>query len=273
MPPRRRGRATRQTPAESEGQNEEIQRSAPVRRCARLIDDEADVLAARVDEMELIMVTFQPMNPQTFDGDESSSDANHLSSSPSSQRNSMGATGLGLVVISSRRSRVLVILAPVVLAVAVYLGPSFVVSVESNTPRRSVLEFTVLAITVGIMDILRECVHWLDLITPAPPQGRSGGSSRANFGAKLLTARYCSKVNGGQPYCSSLLVDFESAEMTATSRWVEEPAAGVSLMQLLVLVFDYLQFTVTFDRRFPSHPAFIFDDFGGAGLLEFRSCN
>ncbi|KZV17177.1 NADPH:quinone oxidoreductase [Dorcoceras hygrometricum] len=75
MPRRRRGRATRQIPAESEDQNEEIQRSAPVRRSAWQVDDEVDVLAARVDEMELIMVRFQHMNPQTFVGDESSYDA------------------------------------------------------------------------------------------------------------------------------------------------------------------------------------------------------
>ncbi|KZV18713.1 hypothetical protein F511_37429 [Dorcoceras hygrometricum] len=75
MPPRRRGRATRQIPAEYEGHNEEIQRSAPVHRRARQVDDEVDVLEARVDEMELIMARFQRMNPQNFDGDESSSDA------------------------------------------------------------------------------------------------------------------------------------------------------------------------------------------------------
>ncbi|KZV55352.1 BAHD family acyltransferase, clade V [Dorcoceras hygrometricum] len=38
-------------------------------------NDEVDVLAARVDEMELIITRFQRMKPQTFDGDESSSDA------------------------------------------------------------------------------------------------------------------------------------------------------------------------------------------------------
>ncbi|KZV49331.1 hypothetical protein F511_22670 [Dorcoceras hygrometricum] len=74
MPTRRRARATKQIPEESEGQNEKIQRSGPVRRRARQVEDEVDVLAARVDEMELIMVRFQRMNPQTFDGDESSSD-------------------------------------------------------------------------------------------------------------------------------------------------------------------------------------------------------
>ncbi|KZV53436.1 hypothetical protein F511_06983 [Dorcoceras hygrometricum] len=72
MPPRRRGRATRKIPSESEAQNDEdIQRSIPARRRARQVDDEVDVLAARVNEMELIMARFQRMNPQTFDGDES----------------------------------------------------------------------------------------------------------------------------------------------------------------------------------------------------------
>ncbi|KZV44235.1 hypothetical protein F511_15131 [Dorcoceras hygrometricum] len=42
MPPRRRGRATRQIPAESEGQNEEIQRSIPGRRRTRQIDEEVE---------------------------------------------------------------------------------------------------------------------------------------------------------------------------------------------------------------------------------------
>ncbi|KZV31061.1 hypothetical protein F511_16734 [Dorcoceras hygrometricum] len=54
MLPRRTGRAIRKIP---------------------LVDDEVDVLAVRVDDMELIMARFQRMNPQTFDGDESSSDA------------------------------------------------------------------------------------------------------------------------------------------------------------------------------------------------------
>ncbi|KZV36880.1 hypothetical protein F511_18053 [Dorcoceras hygrometricum] len=75
MPPRRRGRPTRQISIESEAQNEEVERSIPVRRRTRQVADEVDVLAARVDEMELIMEMFQRMNPQTFNGDESSSDA------------------------------------------------------------------------------------------------------------------------------------------------------------------------------------------------------
>ncbi|KZV55228.1 hypothetical protein F511_18887 [Dorcoceras hygrometricum] len=74
MPPRRRGRATRKIPIESEGQIEEGERIIPILRRARQVDDEVDVLAARVDEMELIMARFQRMNPQMFDGDESSSD-------------------------------------------------------------------------------------------------------------------------------------------------------------------------------------------------------
>ncbi|KZT75464.1 hypothetical protein F511_47511 [Dorcoceras hygrometricum] len=52
-----------------------MERSVPFRRRARQVDDEVDVLAARVEEMELIMARFQCMNPQTFDGEESSSDA------------------------------------------------------------------------------------------------------------------------------------------------------------------------------------------------------
>ncbi|KZV20578.1 hypothetical protein F511_30921 [Dorcoceras hygrometricum] len=72
---RHRGRATRQITIESEPQNDEGERSIPVHRHVRQVDDEVDVLASRVDEMELIMTRFQRMNPQTFNGDESSSDA------------------------------------------------------------------------------------------------------------------------------------------------------------------------------------------------------
>ncbi|KZV23470.1 hypothetical protein F511_40252 [Dorcoceras hygrometricum] len=68
MSPRRRGRGRGQIPEESEGQNEEIQRSFPGRRRTRQIKDEVDVLAARVDEMKLIMMRFQRMNPHTFGG-------------------------------------------------------------------------------------------------------------------------------------------------------------------------------------------------------------
>ncbi|KZV19136.1 hypothetical protein F511_38921 [Dorcoceras hygrometricum] len=62
MPPKRRGRGRGQISEDSNGHNDEVQRS-------RQIDDEVDVLAASVDEMELIMVRFQRMNPQTFDGE------------------------------------------------------------------------------------------------------------------------------------------------------------------------------------------------------------
>ncbi|KZV42688.1 hypothetical protein F511_17956 [Dorcoceras hygrometricum] len=75
MPPRRRGRARRQIPIESEAQNDEGERSIPIRRRGRQVDDEVDILAARIDEIELIMARFQRMNSQTFNGDESSSDA------------------------------------------------------------------------------------------------------------------------------------------------------------------------------------------------------
>ncbi|KZV50232.1 pentatricopeptide repeat-containing protein [Dorcoceras hygrometricum] len=56
MPPRCRGRARGQIPVESEGQNEEVQRSVPLHRRARQVEDEVDELATRVDEMELVMV-------------------------------------------------------------------------------------------------------------------------------------------------------------------------------------------------------------------------
>ncbi|KZV21853.1 hypothetical protein F511_19783 [Dorcoceras hygrometricum] len=73
MPPRRRGRGRWQFQQESEGQNEEVQRSGPFRRRDSQI--EVDELVARVDDMELVMARFQRMNPQMFNGDESSSDA------------------------------------------------------------------------------------------------------------------------------------------------------------------------------------------------------
>ncbi|KZV35553.1 hypothetical protein F511_34521 [Dorcoceras hygrometricum] len=77
IPPRGRGRARRQIPLESEAQNEVVERSIPipVHRHARRVEDEVDLLAAHVDEMELIMERFQRMNHQTFNDDESSSDA------------------------------------------------------------------------------------------------------------------------------------------------------------------------------------------------------
>ncbi|KZV27137.1 tudor domain-containing protein 3 [Dorcoceras hygrometricum] len=56
MPPRRRGRGGGQFQEESEGQNEEeAQRSVPRRGHGRQIDLEIDELAARVDDMELVM--------------------------------------------------------------------------------------------------------------------------------------------------------------------------------------------------------------------------
>ncbi|KZV49312.1 hypothetical protein F511_38519 [Dorcoceras hygrometricum] len=78
-----------------------------------------------------------------------------------------GALG-GLVAISSRRSRVLVLLAREARAAVVVLGLPFVANVEAGTPRRSIQEFRVFATFVGSMDILRECVYWLDLSTPQP---------------------------------------------------------------------------------------------------------
>ncbi|KZV32502.1 hypothetical protein F511_03710 [Dorcoceras hygrometricum] len=44
MSPRRRRRARRQIPIESEGQNEAMERMIPVRRHARQVDDEVEVL-------------------------------------------------------------------------------------------------------------------------------------------------------------------------------------------------------------------------------------
>ncbi|KZV53108.1 putative folate-biopterin transporter 7 [Dorcoceras hygrometricum] len=75
----------------------------------------------------------------------------HLSSSPSSQHNSLDAIGLDLVVISSRRSRVLVLRrAPVVRVAVAVLGLSFVASEEADTPRRSVQQFMVFATFVAV---------------------------------------------------------------------------------------------------------------------------
>ncbi|KZV48264.1 hypothetical protein F511_26857 [Dorcoceras hygrometricum] len=62
MLPRRKGRGRGKISEESEGQNEEVQRSIPRRgRDSQIVVDE---LAARVDDMELVMVSFQQMNPQ-----------------------------------------------------------------------------------------------------------------------------------------------------------------------------------------------------------------
>ncbi|KZV43611.1 cyclic nucleotide-gated ion channel 1 [Dorcoceras hygrometricum] len=74
MPPRRRGRGRGQIPEESEGQNDEVQRSIPLRRRASQVEVEVDELASRVDDMELVMARFQRMNPQKFNGNEPSSE-------------------------------------------------------------------------------------------------------------------------------------------------------------------------------------------------------
>ncbi|KZV16172.1 hypothetical protein F511_37385 [Dorcoceras hygrometricum] len=39
-----------------------------------------------------------------------------------------------------------------------------------------------------------------------------GKFDRSDFDAKLLAVRFCSEVNAGQPYCSSLLMELEAAE-------------------------------------------------------------
>ncbi|KZV15673.1 hypothetical protein F511_32301 [Dorcoceras hygrometricum] len=75
MPPRCRGRARGQIPIESEGHNDEMERSVPLRRRSIQDEDEIDEMAAHVEEMELVMASFQQMNPQTFNGDEPSSNA------------------------------------------------------------------------------------------------------------------------------------------------------------------------------------------------------
>ncbi|KZV27670.1 hypothetical protein F511_11898 [Dorcoceras hygrometricum] len=74
MSPARRGRGKGKFHQESEGQNDEDQHSIPSRRRTRQVEHEVDELAARVDDMELVMARFQQMNPQTFNGDEPSSD-------------------------------------------------------------------------------------------------------------------------------------------------------------------------------------------------------
>ncbi|KZV53141.1 long cell-linked locus protein [Dorcoceras hygrometricum] len=58
MPPRHRGRARGHFPEEFEGQNEEVQRSIPLRRRARHVEDEVDELAACVDDMELVIASY-----------------------------------------------------------------------------------------------------------------------------------------------------------------------------------------------------------------------
>ncbi|KZV54996.1 hypothetical protein F511_25296 [Dorcoceras hygrometricum] len=84
------------------------------------VEDEVDELEARMDDMELVMARFHRMNPQTFNADEPSSDAEswlqHIK---------------GLFDrVSSRRSLVLVLLVRAVLAAAVVPKLSFVASVE-----------------------------------------------------------------------------------------------------------------------------------------------
>ncbi|KZV47418.1 hypothetical protein F511_35797 [Dorcoceras hygrometricum] len=74
MSPRRRGRGRGQIPEESKGQTEGDQRSFPSRGRDRQAEDEVDELAARVNDMELVMAMFQRMNPQVFNGDESSAE-------------------------------------------------------------------------------------------------------------------------------------------------------------------------------------------------------
>ncbi|KZV54394.1 hypothetical protein F511_26111 [Dorcoceras hygrometricum] len=74
MPPRSRGRVRGQISEESDGQNEGVQHSIPFRRRASQVEVEVDEMAARVDDMELVMARFQRMNPQMFNVDEPSSD-------------------------------------------------------------------------------------------------------------------------------------------------------------------------------------------------------
>ncbi|KZV52805.1 pentatricopeptide repeat-containing protein chloroplastic [Dorcoceras hygrometricum] len=65
MPPKGRGRTRRQILDESEAQNvgdDVEQHSIPIRRRARQVDEEVDLLASRADEMELVMAIFQRMN-------------------------------------------------------------------------------------------------------------------------------------------------------------------------------------------------------------------
>ncbi|KZV37497.1 hypothetical protein F511_16074 [Dorcoceras hygrometricum] len=69
---------------------------------SRQVDDEVDMLAARVDEMELIMERFQCMNAQMLDGDESSSDAN----SPTSYADAVDKAMDIMEGLRNRRSRI-----------------------------------------------------------------------------------------------------------------------------------------------------------------------
>ncbi|KZV41300.1 hypothetical protein F511_40569 [Dorcoceras hygrometricum] len=74
MPPRCRARGRGQF-QELEGQNED-QRSAPSRtRSSRDEEEEVEVLSSPVERMDVAIARFQRMNPQAFNGDESSEDA------------------------------------------------------------------------------------------------------------------------------------------------------------------------------------------------------
>ncbi|KZV17175.1 hypothetical protein F511_07935 [Dorcoceras hygrometricum] len=78
MPPRGRGRVRRQIPVKFGAQNVEDdvdQHSIPVHKRASQMEDEVDLLASWVDEMELVMARFQRTNPQAFMGANSSADA------------------------------------------------------------------------------------------------------------------------------------------------------------------------------------------------------
>ncbi|KZV44515.1 hypothetical protein F511_24264 [Dorcoceras hygrometricum] len=50
-----------------------VQPSLPKRRCARQVDAEVPQPAHKVDKMELVLATFQMMNPPTFSGAEGGS--------------------------------------------------------------------------------------------------------------------------------------------------------------------------------------------------------
>ncbi|KZV38941.1 hypothetical protein F511_17017 [Dorcoceras hygrometricum] len=74
MPPRRRGRGRGQF-EESAGYNED-RRSAPSRTRSRHDEEEeVDDLPKPVERMDVVIARFQRMNPQVFNGDESSEDA------------------------------------------------------------------------------------------------------------------------------------------------------------------------------------------------------
>ncbi|KZV44031.1 hypothetical protein F511_05314 [Dorcoceras hygrometricum] len=102
----------------------------------------------------------------------------HSSHPSSRQPNSLDAIGLDLVVISSRRSQVLVFLVQKVLAVVVS-GSSFVANVEESILQHSVLACRVRVTTVCSMETFRECVLLAgSQHAAAPLKWRSGGSSR-----------------------------------------------------------------------------------------------